>query len=160
MAAWSWLETNGHLAKAPSSGGNWFFVTPKGKALGSQEDVRAYSNANLLQRDQLHPAMADKVYAAFLRGHYDTSIFLAFLEVEVGVRAVGKFPQEMVGDKLMRAAFAPVKGGQTGPLTDASLPSGEQESMSHLFAGAFGLYRNATAHRYVPTNAEEAVEVI
>jgi hypothetical protein len=32
--------------------------------------------------------------------------------------------------------------------------------MAHLFAGAFGLYRNATAHRYVPTDAKQGAEVI
>jgi hypothetical protein len=32
--------------------------------------------------------------------------------------------------------------------------------MSHLFAGAFGVYRNSTAHRHVPTNPAEAAEVI
>jgi Protein of unknown function (Hypoth_ymh) len=56
----------------------------------------------------------------------------------------------------MRAAFAT----PNGPLTDKTLPLGEQEAMGHLFAGAFGVYRNSTAHRYVPTTPEEAAEVI
>jgi len=161
MGAWSWLENNGYLAKAPSSGGgNWVFVTKAGKELGSQEDVTAYRKANLLPKEHIHPAMAKKVYAAFLRGHYDTAIFQAFLEIEVAVREAGGFSQDLVGEKLMRAAFAPAKSGQNGPLTDTNLPGGEQEAMSHLFAGAFGLYRNPTAHRYVPTDPQEAAEVI
>jgi hypothetical protein len=45
-------------------------------------------------------------------------------------------------------------------LTDNTIPKAEQEAMAHLFAGAFGLYRNSTAHRYVPTKPEEAAEVI
>jgi hypothetical protein len=32
--------------------------------------------------------------------------------------------------------------------------------MAHLFAGAFGLFRNSTGHRYVPTEPEEAAELI
>lgn len=61
----------------------------------------------------------------------------------------------------MRTAFRVAKNSiPRGPLTDTSLPPGEQESMAHLFAGAFGLYRNSTAHRYVPTKPEEAAEVI
>jgi uncharacterized protein (TIGR02391 family) len=161
MGAWSWLESNGYLAKAPSSSaGNWVFVTKAGKQLGSREDATAYRKANLLPREHIHPAMAEKVYAAFLRGHYDTAIFQAFLEIEVAIRDVGGYPQDLVGEKLMRAAFAPAKSGSHGSLTDTNLPAGEQEAMSHLFAGAFGLYRNPTAHRYVPTEPEEAAEVI
>jgi uncharacterized protein (TIGR02391 family) len=161
MVAWSWLENRGLLTKAPSSGGvNWFFVTKAGQQLGSQVDATGYRNANLLPKEQLHPVIAEKTYPAFLRGHYDTSIFQAFREIEVAVREAGGFPQDLIGDKLMRAAFAPAKTGQPGPLTDTTLPGGEQEAMSHLFAGAFGLYRNSTAHRYVPTNPQEAAEVI
>ena len=161
MGAWSWLENNGYLAKAPSSGGgNWFFVTRAGKQLGSHEDATAYRKADLLPRERIHSALAEKVYAAFLRGHYDTAIFQAFLEIEVAVRDAGGFPQDLIGEKLMRVAFATARNGQRGPLTDTNLPLGEQEAMSHLFAGAFGLYRNSTAHRYVPTDPQEAAEVI
>jgi hypothetical protein len=60
----------------------------------------------------------------------------------------------------MRAAFAPVKGSAPGLLTDTQLPGGEQDAMSHVFAGALGLYRNSTAHRYVPTEPAQAAEVL
>ena len=105
--------------------------------------------------------MASKVYPAFLRGDYDTAIFQAFKEVEVAVRQAGSFPHDLVGDKLMRAAFATAKNNlPTGPLTDTQLPVGEQEAAAHLFAGAFGVYRNSTGHRHVPTETVEAAEVI
>ncbi len=55
----------------------------------------------------------------------------------------------------MRAAL-----GTNGPLSDSTIPKAEQEAMAHLFAGAFGLYRNSMAHGYVPTTAEEAAVVI
>lgn len=161
MEAWSWLESRGLLVKAPSSSGAaWFFVTKAGEQLALEKDATSYKRANLLPKDQLHPMIAEKTYPAFLRGDYGTAIFQAFLEVEVAVRNAGGFPQDLIGDKLMRSAFAPSKGGQPGPLTDTNLPNGEQESMSHLFAGAFGLYRNSTAHRYVPTDPQEAAEII
>jgi uncharacterized protein (TIGR02391 family) len=100
-------------------------------------------------------------YPAFLRGDYDVAVLLAFREVEVAVRQSGRFPHELVGVPLMRAAFATAKNtSPAGPLSDTQLPTGEQDAMGHLFAGAFGLYRNSTAHRYVPTAPEEAVEVI
>jgi hypothetical protein len=34
-----------------------------------------------------------------------------------------------------------------GPLTDKTAPKSEQESVSDLFAGASGLYKNPSSHR-------------
>ena len=70
-----------------------------------------------------------------------------------------------VGVELMRQAFRavnrPNQAAQTpGPLTDANLPVAEQEGIAHLFAGAIGLYKNPQSHRYVPTSAAEAAEVV
>ena len=162
MEAWDWLAYEGFLARRAGSSGesSAVFVTRRGQRMKSREDFEAYRKANLLPKGQLHPLIASKVYPAFLRGEYDTAVFQAFREVEISVRQAGQFPADVVGEKLMRAAFAPAKSGSPGPLVDNQLPAGEQEAMSHLFAGAFGLYRNSTAHRYVPTRPEEAAEVI
>jgi len=156
IEAWAWLQSAGLLVEKASSGGGWFFISRRGKKITSGADLASYRKAQILPKDQIHPLIAAKVYPAFLRGEYDTAIFQAFREVEVAVRVAGNLPQSTVGDKLMRAAFAP----GTGPLCDTQLPAGEQEAMSHLFAGAFGFYRNSTAHRYVPTEPEQAAEVI
>jgi len=160
MEAWGWLESAGFLARVPDTVGARFVVTRRGLLLKSREDVAAYRKASLLPKAQIHPLIASRVYPAFLRGEYDTAIFQAFREVEVAIRRACQFPHELVGEKLMRAAFASVKGSSPGPLTDTQLPVGEQDAMSHIFAGAFGLYRNSTAHRYVPTEPVEAAEVI
>lgn len=94
----------------------------------------------------------------------DTAVFQAFREVEVAVRDAGKFGPNDHGTDFMRAAFRPAaKNNQPiapGPLTDAQLPTAEQEAMANLLAGAIGLYRNPQSHRHVPTHAEEAAEVI
>jgi uncharacterized protein (TIGR02391 family) len=158
MEAGAWLQNEGFLVRDVTPGPDWFFVSRRARRLRSTEDFEAYRKASLLPKRQLHPLIAAKVYPAFLRGEYDTAIFQAFREVEVAVRQAGTFSPNIVGEKLMRAAFA--TGASRGPLTDTGLPSGEQEAMSHLFAGAFGLYRNSTAHRYVPTAPEQAAEVI
>ena len=161
MEAWAWLQSEGFLVKNATSTGDWFFISRRAQRLKSREDFEAYRKANLLPKAQLHPLLASKVYPAFLRGDYDTTIFQAFKEVEVAVRQAGQFPHDLVGDKLMRAAFATAKNNlPAGPLTDKQLPLGEQEAMAHLFAGAFGVYRNSTGHRHVPTEPEEAAEVI
>lgn len=160
MEAWAWLQSAGLLVEKASSSPGRFFISRRGKQITSRDDFEAYRKANLLPKAQLHPLIARKVYPAFLRGEYDTAVFQALREVEVSVRQAGRFTAEWVGEKLMRAAFASAKSSSRGPLTDSQLPAGEQEAMCHLFAGAFGLYRNSTAHRYVPTKPEEAAEVI
>jgi hypothetical protein len=109
-AGWSWLEREGLLVRDPSAGENWFLITDKGADLGAREDASAYRKANLLPTEQLHPLMAGKVYATFLRGDYGTAIFQAYREVEVSVRAAGGFGNGAIGVALMREAFAPEKG--------------------------------------------------
>jgi uncharacterized protein (TIGR02391 family) len=161
MVAWSWLEPRGFLVRAPSSAGSWYFVSDAGRKLALQLDTAAYQKAQLLPREQLHPAIAEKAYPAFLQGKYDAAIFEAFLEIEIAVRQTGNLSHDLVGDSLMRAAFTPAENNRpAGPLADVRLPVGEQRAMSHLFAGAFGVYRNSTGHRRVSTGPIDAVEVI
>lgn len=117
----------------------------------------------MLPKGQLHPVISARVYPAFLRGEYDTAVFQAFREVEIAVRIAGKFSADDIGVALMRAAFRPFepeKSAAVGPLTDSKLPIAEQNAMAHLFAGAIGLYKNPQSHRYVPTAAYDAAEVI
>jgi uncharacterized protein (TIGR02391 family) len=162
MEAWGWLAHEGFLAQRADDSGGKIFITRRGQRMKSREALAAYQRGNLLPKGQLHALIASKVYPAFLRGEYDTGIFQAFREVEIAVRAAGGFTINDHGTDLMRAAFRVPKnaGGAAGPLTDIALPAGEQEAMGHLFAGAFGVYRNSTGHRHVPTDPEEAAEVI
>lgn len=164
MEAWAWLQSAGLLVEKASSTGGWFFISRRAKQLRSLDDFAAYRKAALLPKTQLHPLIASKVYPAFLRGEYDTAVFQAFREVEVAVRDAGKFGPDDYGTDLMRAAFRPAaKNNQPiapGPLTDAQLPTAEQEAMANLLAGAIGLYKNPQSHRHVPTHAEDAAEVI
>jgi len=160
LEAWSWLEGEGLIAREPTTM-NAFFITRRGRNVRTRADFVAYRQSNLLPKHQVHSVIAANVYPAFQRGDYDVAVFLAFREVEIAVRQAGNYSAEMIGDALMRAAFAPAENNKTaGPLTDTNLPVGEQRNMGHLFAGAFGLYRNSTGHRFVPTKPEEAAEVI
>lgn len=162
MEAWAWLEREGFIAvQAGRSDAEAFFITRRGRRAASRAGLDACRKANLLPKAQLHPLIADKVYAAFLRGDYDTAVFQAFREVEVTVRQAGPFPADSLGVALMREAFRPGKeNNPPGRLTDTQLPSAEREAMANLFAGAIGLYKNPQSHRHVPTHAEEAAEVI
>lgn len=156
MEAWAWLISAGLFVEKAGSSGGWYFVSRRGKQITARTDFTSYRSAGMLPKEQIHPLIAAKVYPAFLRGEYDTAIFQAFREIEVSVRQAANLSQNLVGDALMRTAFGP----PSGRLCDNQLPPGEQQAMMHLFAGAFGVYRNSTAHRYVPTKPAEAAEVI
>jgi uncharacterized protein (TIGR02391 family) len=156
--AYLWLEREGLIAPAPGPNStlNWKFVTRRGKRLKGHLDVEAFRKASLLPKRLLHPVIAQEVWSLFIRGQYDTAVFQAFKEVEVGVRSTGGFQPTDIGVDLMRAAFHP----QNGPLTDEHAVPAEREALSHLFAGAIGSYKNPSSHRRVLIDAEEAVEMI
>jgi hypothetical protein len=78
-----------------------------------------------LPKDILHPTIQEKTWPAFLRGELDTSIFQAFKEVEVAVRAAGGFDATDLGTDLMRKAFH----STNGPLVDTSEPPSEREAL-------------------------------
>jgi len=104
----------------------------------------------------IHPVIAQKVWSNFLRGEYDTAVFQSFKEVEVAVRRAGNFSVGDIGVSLMRKAFDP----ETGPLSELDSLLSERESLSHLFAGAIGFYKNPSSHRNIEISPEEAVEMI
>ncbi len=155
MVGWAWLEREGRLAPDPGQGGNWVFITPKGRRHESA-DLAAYRRAELLPKHLLHPTLARRVWSAFLRGEYDTAVFQAFKEVEVTVRAAGGYEARDLGTALMRKAFDKASGA----LTDQGALDAERQALSDLFAGAIGLYKNPHSHRDVPLDAEEAIEML
>lgn len=155
IEAWAWLEREGLIAPKPGAA-SWFFVTRRGRGVSEPDKLAAYRKGNLLPQQRLHPLIAQKVWATFLRGDYDTAVFQAFKELEVRVRTIGGFGAIDVGVELMRKAFRP----GSGPLSDASTPVAEQESLMHLMAGAIGSYKNPHSHRNVVIDSIEAVEMI
>ena len=157
MEAWVWLECEGLLAPKPGDiGGNWVFITRRGRKLEKAVDVGAYRKTNLLPKQLLHPVIAYKVWSLFLRGEYDTAVFQAFKEVEIAVRDAGGYAKKDYGVTLMRQAFHP----QDGALTDANQLPAEKDATLALFAGAIGLYKNPPSHRNVNITPVEAAEMI
>lgn len=156
MEAWVWLEREGFLAPKPGSGGEWVFITRRGKSMKNATDVEAYRKANLLPKHQLHPVIAQKVWSLFLRGDYDTAVFQSFKEVEVAVRKAGGYTENDLGPNLMRKAFHE----ENGALTDPNQKQAEKQAVSNLFAGAIGSYKNPRSHRNISDEPEETVEMI
>jgi uncharacterized protein (TIGR02391 family) len=142
--AWAWLERECLVAPLPGAGvSQGFFITRRGRTLIDRNAFEAYRSATVLPRALLHPRIEARVYPSFLRGAYDTAVFEALREVEVAVRDVAGFGPDKFGRPLMREAFAPA----TGPLSDKAALKAEQEATAELFAGAVGLYKNASSHR-------------
>jgi uncharacterized protein (TIGR02391 family) len=158
LEAWSWLETRGFLAIAPTGHGSWFFVSNAGKEFLSQSTALAnFDVVRLLPREALHPKIADAVRGAFMRSEFDVAAFQALKAVEVSVRTAAGFGAELIGVNLMRRAFSP----EGGPLTDMAVERGERTGRMELFAGTIGSYKNPQSHRDV--NLEdpyEAMEII
>ena len=154
MEAWVWLEREGLLVpKAGEPGG--VVISRRGQQLRTRDQVHSYRRANWLPRQLLHPRIAQKVWAPFLRGDYEMAVFQAFTEVEVEVRKAAKCADTDIGVNLMRKAF---RAG--GPLADAATPQAEQQALMELFAGAIGSYKNPNSHRSVTIESTEAVEMI
>ena len=156
MEAWIWLEREGFIAPRPGDTANWVFVTRRGHEAVNSQNWDSYRTADQLPRRFLHPSIASKVWATFMRGDYDTAVFQAFKEVQVSVRKAIGAPPELIGTDLMRRAFNP----EAGPLTDKTQTFAERESLSHLFAGAIGFYKNPHSHRAVEIGPQEASEMI
>jgi uncharacterized protein (TIGR02391 family) len=153
MEAWVWLEREGLLIPTQDQ---WRAISRRGRRLTTRSDVETFRKTNMLPLSLLHPSIATKVWAEFLRGDYDTAVFQAFKEVEVAVRSRGGFADTDLGTDLMRKAFHP----ETGRLTDGEAVAGERQARSDLFAGAIGSYKNPSSHRAVVMDSEEAVELI
>ena len=155
MEAWAWLEHEGLLVPKLGAQGEWVVISRRGQQLRTRDQVDSYRRANRLPSQLLHPRIAQKVWALFLRGDYDTAVFQAFKEVEVEVRKAANFADADIGVALMRKAFQ-----EGGPLADATALEAEQQALAHLFAGAIGSYKNPHSHRSVTIESTEANEMI
>lgn len=154
--ALAWLEAQALLVPQPGAGGTWKVLSRRARRFESEEDFRQFQVARRLNRDLLHPAIAGKVWLAFIRGDFAEAIFTAMRAVEIAVRAASGLAQKQVGTKLMQSAF-----GQTGPLRDPEADIAEEDGLMHLFIGAMGSYKNPHSHRNVAMeDAGEAIEIV
>ena len=156
--AWSWLQVNLLLVRAPGMNGDNGFMrlSRQADAIRNDTDFSRFTAAALFPKALLHPAIADDVWLRLARGEYDIAVFTAFRAVEEAVRAAGGFAVEDIGTVLMRRAF----DANNGPLTKQTDPAAEKEALAHLFAGAIGSYKNPHSHRTVAIqDAREAQEM-
>lgn len=154
--AWAWLTAQGLLIPAPGAG-DWRLISRRAARIATEAEFADYKIARLLPKEILHLRIADRVWGAFMRGEYDGAVFQAMKAVEVAVREASGLGEELVGVKLIRAAFKP----EDGPLTDMQAEGGEKQARMELFASAMGSYKNPQSHRDVnPDDPLEALEII
>jgi uncharacterized protein (TIGR02391 family) len=151
----AWLHARGLIArKVEESSGNIIFVTRSGhQALGlSLPQIHAVERL----QDNLHPLIEQRARRQFLLGEYEQAIFVAMKAIEVRVRRLAGYGDEMIGTDMMTKAF---KAG--GPLADAEAPAGEVDGTMMLFRGAYAVLRNPSGHREVTfDDVAEASEAV
>lgn len=157
--AWNWLEVQGLLIPAPGTNGasGWKILSRRAQRLISADDIKQFARSRRIEKDRLHPKIAQPVWSAYMRGEYDVAVFQAMKAVEVSVREAGGFSAGDLGVDLMRKAFHE----DNGPLTDKTVEKSERQARSALFAGAIGSYKNPHSHREVDLNdPDEAMEIV
>jgi uncharacterized protein (TIGR02391 family) len=102
-----------------------------------------------------HPLVEAVARPQFGIKQSDQAVFTSLKEVEIRVRKLGGFPDDVIGVDLMNRAFGP-----GGSLTDTAAPKGEQEGTRALFVGAMAVLRNPSGHRQVDLAPAEAVEAV
>jgi uncharacterized protein (TIGR02391 family) len=100
--------------------------------------------APFLRSTRLHPLIEAEARDQFLNNKPELGVFASMRAIEVRVRKLAGYGDEMIGVAMMNKAF-----GQNGPLTDPAAPAGEQDATRYIFAGAYGMLRNPTGHRQV-----------
>ncbi len=154
--AWGWLRVKVLIARNPDQdyASGSVVITRRGRQVLERglDYLRAVERLDI----DMHRVLEQKARPEFLRGDFETAVFVAFKEVEVRVRERANLPENLIGVKLMREAF-----GQGRPLAVQGADAGEVVAEMELYAGALGLFKNPTSHRLVdygsPTEAAEVV---
>ena len=128
--AWAWLRAKALVAHNPSQSHEAaIFITRRGRQ--ALQDGLALTRAEERLDVDPHPRIAQTVRSQFLLGEYELAALAAFREVEIRVRALGSFGDEIYGVDLMRKAFGP-----NGPLSDPEVSEAERNAVRELFSGA------------------------
>jgi uncharacterized protein (TIGR02391 family) len=153
--ALGWLRARALIARTPGQSSDAaIFVTRTGHRVAKEGPASFYASERL--QGGSHRRIEAKARPQFLIGEYELGVFAAMKEVEVQVRRLGGFRDEVVGVDLMNQAFGP-----RGPLADPEAVKGEQDGTRALFVGAYAVFRNPTGHREVNfDDVAEAAEMV
>ncbi len=162
LEAYDWLYLHGLVAPRQDATGftETGYITERGREVLARTDGLATLRAEERLNVDLHPILAERVRQQFLLGEYELAGLLAMKMVEVRVRDLGGYGDDLIGIKLMRTAFSHEEA-RLGKLADPAQEVAEREATAHLFSAAIGLFKNPVSHRQVrfddPTVAAEIV---
>ena len=137
-------------------GGEVYYPTKSGFQLLESEFMRAVKHWMVLPSTYVHPDVMNESFELLAKRQFESAVLRAFKCVEVKIREKAAMASDDVGVRMIRRAFDP----NSGKLADMSLPLAEREAAAHYVAGAYGLYRNPSAHRSVKMDFVEAFERI
>ena len=141
--AMAWLRARALIARTPGQTADAAIsVTRTGRRIAAEGPTSFYASERL--QGGIHPLIEREARPQFLIGKYELGVFASMKAVEVRVRQLGRFPDDLIGVPLMSRAFGP-----RGVLTDQKAAKAEQEGMRALFAGAYAVLRNPAGHREV-----------
>jgi uncharacterized protein (TIGR02391 family) len=153
--ALAWLRGRALIARTPGQSSDAaIFVTRSGETAlhGGLERTRAVQRLH----SGLHPIIESKARRQFLLGEYEQAVFVSMKAIEVRIRQLAGFGNELIGVDLINQAFGP-----KGVLTDTLAVKGEQEGTRAMFAGAYAVLRNPSGHREVDyDDVSEAAEAV
>jgi hypothetical protein len=146
--AWLFIDREGFVMPAPGiNGANGFKkFTAKGRGAAAGFDPESYRQA-AFPKELLHPKIVAEAWNDYIgthSNHLQKAVFNSFLAVEDAVRSAAKLPKHLSGVDLVRNAF----NDANGALTNLADPIGERQALAHLFAGAYGVFRNPAGHGY------------
>lgn len=154
--AWSWLEANWLICRAPEESNDWYIPTKRGKEIRDKAGVKKLIESEQLPAHFMHDELVSKVRSLFLQGLYDLAVFESFHRLEITIREAAGLGDDLIGTNLASRAFDP----ENGPLTDTDVEKGERQALRNLMCGALGSYKNPQSHRHVGLEAPEAREMI
>lgn len=143
--AMAWLRARALIARTPGQTSDAaIFVTRTGHRVLADGPNAFYATERL--QGGVHRLIEATARSQFLIGQYELGVLASMKAVEVRVRKLGTFGDDVFGVDLMNRAFGP-----TGPLTGTRA----------LFVGAYAVLRNPAGHREINyddvTEATEAV---
>lgn len=156
--AWSWLEAHALIGLIPHPMDSLSFRRITSAGLDALERGLVPLKAGRRLDADVHETLS-AVRSQYLLGQVGLAAFASLRQVEIRVRAMAGFSNDLLGTKLMGAAFR--DSPPIGPLTDPGADGGEQKAIMFLFCGAIGAFKNPQSHRVVddddPVLASEIV---